>query len=174
MKSTFASLAVVALLAGVLTPLAYAQRGVGDSAGVAQQSTKPELVTLSGEVVAVETKPCEKTTGHGVVGAHILLKTEKGDTLNVHLGWADAVEEIAKQVTVGKKLTVTAFRTDKMPEGQYVAQSVTFDGKTVQLRDENLRPVWAGGGPRGLQQPMGSGRGMGRGFGRGRGAGRWR
>jgi hypothetical protein len=174
MRGSFAFLAGVALLAGVLSPSAYAQKGVGDSAGVAQQPNKPELVSLSGEIVAVETKPCEKTTGHALVGTHILLKTAKGDTLNVHLGWAEAVEEITKQVTVGKKVTVAAFRTDKMPEGQYVAQSVTFDEKTVQLRDENLRPVWAGGGAglRGSQQALGRGRGWGRGYGRGWGAGR--
>ena len=161
MRSTFASLAGVALLAGVLSPSAYAQKGVGDATGVAQQPTKPELVTFSGEIVVVETKPCEKTTGHSLVGTHILLKTEKDTALNIHLGWAEAVEEIAKQLPVGKKVTVTAFRTDKMPEGQYVAKSLTYDDKTVQLRDENLRPLWAGigNGQRGLQQPAGQGRG---------------
>jgi hypothetical protein len=53
-------LAIVALLAGVLTPFAYGQRGMGDPTGVARQIPKPELVTFSGEIVAVETKPCEK------------------------------------------------------------------------------------------------------------------
>ena len=173
MKSKLASLAIVALLAGVLTPFAYGQRGMGDPTGVARQIPRPELVTLSGEVVAVETKPCEKTTGHGVVGTHILLKTEKGESLNVHLGWADAVAvaETAKQLAAGTKVEVTAFRTDKLPEGHYVAQTLKFDGKTVQLRDENLRPVWAGSNPQGWQQSWGRGRGYGRGFGRGWGGG---
>ena len=166
MRSTLTSLVVVALLASTLTPLAYGQKGMGDPTGVARQIPKPEVKTLSGTVVAVETQPCEKTTGHGLIGTHILLKTEKGENLNVHLGWADAVVETAKQLAVGKKVEVTAFRTDKMSEGHYVAQTLTFDGKTVQLRDENLRPVWAGG-PRGPQQQLGRGRAYGRGFGRG-------
>jgi hypothetical protein len=167
MRSTFAFLVGVALLAGVLSPSAYAQKGMGDATGVAQQPTKPKLVTFSGEVVAVETKPCEKTTGNGLVGTHILLKTEKGNPLNIHLGWAEAVKEIAKQLPVGKNVTVVAFRTDKMPEGQYVAKSLTYDGKTVQLRDENLRPLWAGAGngQRESQQPAGRGHGRGRGRG---------
>jgi hypothetical protein len=171
MRSTLASLVVVVLLAGALTPLAYGQKGMGDPTGVARQIPKPELVTFSGEIVAVETKPCEKTTGHGLVGTHILLKTEKGENLNVHLGWADAVAETAKQLAAGKKVEVTAFRTDKMPEGHHVAQTLKFDGKTVQLRDENLRPVWAGSGPQGSQQPRGRGRGHGRGLGWGWGGG---
>lgn len=172
MRGSFVFLAGVTLLAGVLSPSAYAQKGMGDATGVAQQPTKPGLVTFSGEVVAVETKPCEKTTGYGLVGTHILLKTEKVAPLNIHLGWAKAVEETAKQLPVGKKVTVVAFRTDKMPEGQYVAKSLTYDDKTVQLRDENLRPVWAGAGngQRGSQQPAGRGHGWGRG--RGWGAGR--
>ena len=162
MRKTFATLVVVALLAGVLTPPAYGQRGMGDPIGVARQITKPELATFSGEIVAVESKPCEETSGHGRVGTHILVKTEKGENLNVHLGWADAVVETAKQLVAGKKVEVTAFRTAKLPEGHYVAQTLKFDGKTVQLRDENLRPEWAGGaGGRGPQPGMGRGRGWG-------------
>jgi len=162
MRSTLASLVVVALLAGALTPLAYGQKGMGDPTGVARQSPKPKLESFSGTVVAVETKRCEKTTGHALVGTHILLKTEQGENLNVHLGWADAVAETAKRLAAGKKVEVTAFRADKLPEGHYVAQTLKFDGKVVQLRDEDLRPEWAGGGAhRGLQPGMGQGRGWG-------------
>jgi hypothetical protein len=173
MKRKAVSLMIVVLLSATLVPFAFAQRGMGDPTGVGRQAIKPELVSFSGEVVAVETQPCEKTTGGGRVGTHVTLKTTDGETLNVHLGWADAVEKTASQLAAGKKVEVTAFRTDKMPEKHYVAKSLTFDGKSVQLRDESLRPIWAGGGARsnGLQQPLGSGRGFGRGYGRGRGAG---
>jgi hypothetical protein len=164
MERTMAFLTVVALLAGATEQSAHAQKGVGDLAGVARQIPKPSLVTLTGTILAVETQPCEKTTGQGRIGSHVLLKTEEGEKLNIHLGWADAVAETAKQLTVGKKISVTAFHTDKLPEGHYIAQSLKFDGKTVQLRDEGLRPEWAGGSAgRGSQPGMGRGRGGGRG-----------
>jgi hypothetical protein len=95
----------------------------------------------------------------------MILQTKKQEEVNVHLGLAVAVEDIAKQLNVGKKAKVTAFRTEKMPEAHYVAQALKFDGKTVELRDENLRPFWAGGGQGGY------GRGWGRGWGAGRGGG---
>jgi hypothetical protein len=138
---------------------------MGDSAGMAQEATKPKLISLKGKVVSVETGPCEKTTGPGNAGTHMILRTKKQEELNVHLGLAVAVEDIAKQLSVGKKVKVTAFRTKKMPEGHYVAQSLNFNGKTVEIRDDNLRPFWAGGGQRGY------GRGWRRGWGAGRGAG---
>lgn len=165
MRSKAVSLAVVTLCWCVTVPVAYAQRGMGDPTGVAQQATKPELVSLTGKIVSVETGPCEKTTGRGRAGTHMILQTKKQKEVNVHLGLAIAVEDIAKQLNVGKKVKVTAFRTEKMPEAHYVAQALKFDGKTVELRDENLRPFWAGGGQRGY------GRGWGRGWGAGRGGG---
>ena len=146
MKRLLILLATTALLTTASVPPVQAQKGAGGQVGVARQNPKPNLETLSGTVVAVETQPCEKTTGGGIVGTHVMLKTEKGETLNIHLGWADAVAETAKQLTAGKNIEVMAFRTDKLPEGHYVAQSLKFDGKTVQLRDDSLRPEWAGGG----------------------------
>lgn len=95
-----AFLTVVALLAGATEQSAYAQKGVGDQAGVARQIPKPSLETLTGTILAVETQPCEMTTGQGRIGSHVLLKTEEGEKLNIHLGWADAVAETAKQLTV--------------------------------------------------------------------------
>jgi hypothetical protein len=89
------------------------QRGMGDSTGVAQQGMLPELVSLSGKLAAIDTHPCDKTTGHGVVGTHLKLETDKGTALNIDLGWAPAVEPIVKQLLVGQEVQVVAFRTDK-------------------------------------------------------------
>ena len=166
MKSKITLLAAIALLSSTLAPLAYAQKGMGEPTGVARRAVKPELTSFAGNIVAVVTEPCEKTTGRGVVGTHVLLRTKKGRQRNVHLGWSVAVEDIASRLTVGKKVGVTAFRTEKMPEGHYVAQSLEFDGNTVQLRDENLRPFWAGRG-RGPRRSQRRFRGSQRGFGGG-------
>jgi len=154
-----------------------AQKGMGDLTGVARQAITPEVVSLTGKVTAVETGPCEMTTGRAGIGTHVMLKTEDGESLNVHLGPQVAVAELAKRLKRGTALSISAFRTDKMPEGHYVAQSLTLGNKTIQLRDATLRPVWAGGrgaGRGGWQAgpAAGFGPGIGPGFGPGRGAGR--
>jgi len=174
------TLTAAALLWAALPAFVYAQRGMGDPTGVARQGIVPKPVNISGKLVAVQTNPCEKTTGRALVGTHLDLKTATGKEFNVHLGPATVLEPIVKQLVVGQQIDVVAFRTEKIPKGQYVAKSLTFAGKTVQLRDDNLRPAWAGGrsawyGPRGganYGMGRGPGRGRGRGWGRGRGSGR--
>ena len=145
MKRGLTFLMAGGLLWGVFAPCVHAQRGIGEPTGVAQQAVKPEVVSLSGEVLAVETGPCKNTTGPADVGSHFLLKTPKGKRLNVHLGPAAAVDYIVEQLPVGKKVTVGAFRTAKMPKNHYVAQSLAFGDSSIQLRDEDLRPFWARG-----------------------------
>ncbi len=145
MKRRLTCLMAGGLLWGILAPCAFAQRGMGDPAGLAQQGVKPEVVSLSGKVLAVETGPCKMSTGRASTGTHLLLETPKAKKLNVHLGPAAAVARIADQLSVGKKVTVEAFRTTKMPTDHYVAKSLAFDDSTIKLRDESLRPFWLGG-----------------------------
>jgi len=175
MRTGLASIAAVALLWGVAAPPANAQRGMGERTGVARQAVRPEVVTLKGKVVRVETAPCQNTTGRSRAGTHLVLKTAKGEKLNIHLGPAAAVKDTADRLSAGLKVKVEAFRTEKMTENHYVAKSLTFDGTTVELRDESLRPRWAGGNvdSRGFRGPQwGAGQGRGSWWGRGRGYGR--
>lgn len=122
----------------------FAQRGMGENFGVAQQGLKTDTVTIQGEVVRVITGPCEKTTGWSEIGSHFMLKTEQGDEWNIHLGPAQMVQEVTDMLSTGANVTLQVFRTEKMPEKNYVAITVTVDNKTMRLREENLRPVWAG------------------------------
>jgi hypothetical protein len=151
----------------------YAQRGTGDQAGVAQQADKPELVSLSGKVTAIETGPCEQGTGRAAVGTHVLLKTTKGKELNVHLGPEGAVDHVADKVKVGETLSVKAFRTQQMLKRHYVAQSLVIGDEKIELRDEDLRPLWAGN-PNAWRGREGSQAGAGYGYRGGRYAGRGR
>jgi len=171
MWKTRTVLSSAAILASLLPACAYAQRGLGDPAGVVRQGLTPELVTLSGKIAAIETQPCQKTTGGGVLGTHLVLSAKGGEKWDVDLGWAPAVAFLVEQLSVGRKVSVTAFRTDKMPEGRYVAKSVSFGGQTVSLRDDTLRPIWAGGRGAGWGGRTGAGYGGGRGPGGGRGWG---
>jgi hypothetical protein len=144
MKAVMVSLAALTLTCGILVPNAQGQRGMGESSGVARQSIKPEIVKLSGRLMEIKTGPCEKTTGRSPIGTHLILETDKGDKLNIHLGPDTAVADTVAKLSIGQKLTVKAFRTEKMPENHYSAQSLTFDKTTVELRDAGLRPVWGG------------------------------
>jgi hypothetical protein len=185
-------LALVALMAAP----ALAQRGTGDATGVARSGIQPPVVTISGTLDRIETGPCAATTGRAVAGTHVVVTTADGETRNIHLGPAADVADTVAVLPIGKAVTVEAFRTDKLKDGQYIAKSLTFDGKSVTLRDANLRPVWAGrgapaatseepggsgapaavkpgpGGPGCCGACCGAGQGAGPGFGAGRGPGR--
>jgi hypothetical protein len=153
---------------------------------MAQRPEKPKIVSLDVKILTVETGPCEMTTGRSTLGTHVTAKNAKGKKLNVHLGPAEEVRFLARQLSPGTKVRVEAFRTQAMKKGHYVAKSLEFDSRKVELRDATLRPAWAGP-PRGgwSAQPgsaagwrggsgrpgWGRGRGWGRGWGRGRGAG---
>ena len=100
--------AVVSLALGASVSPARAQKGMGDATGVARASVRPEVVSLSGKVLRVETGPCEKTTGRADVGSHFILQTPPGQKLNVHLGPAAAVGFVTSQLSVGKEVKVEA------------------------------------------------------------------
>ncbi len=67
-----------------------------------------------------------------------MLETPDAEELNIHLGPGAAVDFIVNQLSIGKKVTVDAFRTARMTENHYVAQVVTFVGKSIRLRDATL------------------------------------
>jgi len=174
MRIAISSVGIAVLAWGILAPEAHAQRGMGEQSGVARQAVKPKVVSFSGKVLEVKTEPCKMTTGRAYLGTHVMLQTPEGVPLNIHLGPAVAVDFVTKEFSVGAEVSVRAFRTAKMPENHYTAQSFVLDGTTIQLRDESLRPVWAGGrnvvpGRPGSQWPRGVGRGQGRGHGLGYG-----
>jgi hypothetical protein len=92
------------------------------------------------------------------------------------------VADIADQLSAGKEVTVRAFRTAKTPKDHCVAKSLVYDGNTIQLRDDALRPFWLGGSavpraPEEAQSDPGQGQdsrwgpGLGYGFGARRGYG---
>ncbi len=132
------------------TSMGRAQRGMGDSAGIAQRAVKPDAAWVDGRIVSVETGPCAKTTGRSSIGTHVILRTSQGDECNMHLGPAGMVREAVESLTEGDSVRARVFRTDAMPQGHCVCIEMISGGKTVVLRDDGLRPVWAGRMPRGV------------------------
>jgi hypothetical protein len=135
----------------VLADTVAAQRGTGQHEGVARQGVKPEVQTIIGTLKEIKTDPCEQTTGRSPIGTHVILQGEEA-LLNVHLGPASEVADIVGMVRVGDTLEVRAFRTPRLPENQFIAVSVKSGDNVIELRDDSLRPRWAGGGgPRAAQ-----------------------
>lgn len=143
MKRHLYLLALTTLLGSVACD-AYAQKGMGDDTGVARRAIKPKLITLHGTVRAIESSSCPKTTGRATVGTHLLLESSEERVFNIHLGPAAETTAIVRKVPVGSSVTVTGFRTEAMPEDHYVAKSVAIGDTTFSLRDDDLRPRWAG------------------------------
>ena len=151
-----------ALVAGVANPVALAQKGMGSETGVARQAKLPEVISLRGKVMEVNSHPCTNTTGRAPAGTHVIIRSKAGEELNIHLGPADAVKDIADKLKPGKKVIIDGFRTDQMPENHFVAKTLRVGGETAALRDDSLRPSWRNGSGKG-------GEGRGRGFARNRG-----
>lgn len=141
-KST--ELFVVMAAAFSLAPVTLAQRGMGDATGVVRQGLTPRTVMLEGKVARIITGPCENSTGPSDMGAHFILTIEEGQAQNIHLGPARQVQGVTDLLTNGGTVSVCAFRTDNMPPCHYNAVTVTLGRKTVRLRRQDLRPLWAG------------------------------
>lgn len=138
-----AALLAAALVMGSAS-WACAQRGIGGHTGIVREPEKAELATLKAVVTEVNSHPCGKTTGRAPVGTHVLARNKAGEELNIHLGPADKVREIAGQLVPGTQVKFRVFRTREMAENHYVAITLSFGGKVLRLRDERLRPFWAG------------------------------
>lgn len=133
-----------ALLACVAAPTGFAQKGKGESAGIARGAEKPETVEVSGKLIRLKEGPCEQTTGRAAVGVHLILQDRDGNEINLHLGPRAAVSDMVDSLEIGQDITAEAFRTPELAEHEYVARGFTAGDRTHRLRDEDLRPVWAG------------------------------
>lgn len=141
-RAVWAMMALVVGLAG-MSEVGFGQRGTGEERGIAAREDKPAVHQFEGELVALKIAPCEHTTGRSEIGLHALIETEEGRR-NVHLGPAAHVLRRARQVPFGEPLTIEAFETDRLPEGHRIARAIHHDNGVVRLRDESLRPIWAG------------------------------
>ncbi len=123
---------------------ALAQHGIGEREGVARKAEKPEVVKLSGMIEEVRIHPCNQTTGRSELGVHWMIKSGGGETYNLHLGPAGEVDDALGLARVGDTVDARAFRTEPMIERHFAAVSIQVGDKSIELRDETLRPRWAG------------------------------
>ncbi len=131
-------------LALLMAAPAYAQKGRGDEEGMGRRAEKPPIEHIHGTLERMETGPCPYTTGRAYIGTHLFVRTGDDQLLNVHLGSAEAVKAFVDKLEAGQEVEIEGFQTDKLEADHYIAQSVTAGEQSLQLRDENLRPFWAG------------------------------
>jgi len=136
--------AVMVALVAVLIPSAMAQKGKGDRTGVARAADRREVTTVSGELLRIKDGECSKTTGRSPTGIHLFLENQKDEEVNLHLGPTEAVSQMVEGLETGDSVTARAFTTDKMEENEHVAVRFRTENEQFILRDETLRPVWAG------------------------------
>ena len=99
---------------------------------------EPKTVeTLEGEIVDVT----RMEHGKGIVGVHIMLKTDK-ESVEVHLGPACFVDNLDLKVAKGDRATVKGSRVKTMRGPAVLTQEITTNGKTTTLRTADGAPAW--------------------------------
>ncbi len=141
------------------------QRGAGQGPGMARQFDPPPLQTILGTVEEIQMIPSPMIPP-GRLGLHLEVRDRAGRLMDLHMGPAAALSRLSRQLEPGERIRARVYKADWMPRRSYVVQQISFGGETFSLRDEQLRPFWAGrGSQRGMgieQRGMGMGqRGMG-------------
>jgi len=133
-----------ASLVGVVS-LAAAQGNPGGGWGPGSPYGRmydPKTVeTVAGEITKIDKLVPMRGMHKGV---HLLLKTNAPEPLVVHLGPDWYVERQEITLKPGDKIQVRGSRITFDGKPAVIAAEVTKDGKTLQLRDANGVPVWAG------------------------------
>lgn len=135
---------VAVLLVLTMAAPVEAQRGIGDPFGMANRADKPSISAHSGTILSVRTGPCESTTGRSYIGTHLIVRLDSGSTINLHLGPTSDISAMISALDRGTYIAFDAFRTDEMADDALVATTIRHGSDVIVLRDETLRPVWAG------------------------------
>lgn len=130
------------LCAALLTAgLALAQEpppgGPGTGAGVPPYDKTSET-TVKGALDSVK----QVDTPSGVKGTRLYLK-QGGQTIEIYAGPANFFAKSGIVFTKGEALEVTGSKVDIQGASALLARQIKSGGKTIVVRDENGRPVWA-------------------------------
>jgi len=130
----------------IVTSSGFAQKGTGNSSGVAKNYSSSIVTELSGELKKIVNEPCKKTTGRYSYGTHLFIETlnTRKRTLNIHVGPTEEIKRITENLKTGQQIEMMVFKTDDLPENQFIVKSLKVKGKLYTLRNEDLKPFWAG------------------------------
>ncbi len=96
--------------------------------------------TISGEIVSVE----RIGAPNGMGGVHATLRSDKGETIPVHLGPSWYLDKQSVTLAPGDQITVRGSRITFEGKPAIIAAEVTKGGQVLRLRNDNGVPVWAG------------------------------
>jgi len=128
------SLMLITLAIGFI-PLVAQDPGHGMGMGPYELKTE---VTVTGTIQAVQEHP-----GRGKdMGTRLLLKT-KDSTLDVHVGPSRYIEKQGFAFAEGDTVEVVGSMTKS--NDAILARIIKRNGKSLSLRDDGGKPLWAGG-----------------------------
>jgi hypothetical protein len=129
----------------LLTVQAYpgAGGGWGPGSQYGRMYNPKTVETVEGEITKVERVVPIRGMHTGV---HLLLKTNKAESLAVHLGPDWYVDKQEPKLSAGDKVQVRGSRITFDGKPAIIAAEVTKAGQTMHLRDADGVPAWAGRG----------------------------
>lgn len=135
---------VVGSMLAMLPFTAMAQRGSGNWCATNNYSRLFDASTikeLNGSVVSVEKITPEKGMSTGI---HLLVKTEKNETISVHLGPSWYLDNQDVQFVAGDVIKVKGSSITYQNAPAIIAMTVEKGGQVLVLRDKKGNPNWNG------------------------------
>jgi len=78
----------------------------------------------------------------GGMGAHIMLKLESGEVIEVHLATTDFVKLVDMHLQKGDNIEVTGWKTEFEGVQTIFARAVKHGDETYTFRDKDGKPAW--------------------------------
>ncbi len=97
--------------------------------------------SVSGEVQSVDRITPRKGMSYGV---HLSVKTDKGETISVHLGPAWYIENQDVKIQPKDKIEVKGSKINFGGKPALIAAEIKKGDQVLKLRDDSGVPVWSG------------------------------
>lgn len=162
----FTQIMVWAAVFALLPFSSFAQRGSGGwctNNNYNRLFNPGTIEELKGSVVSVEKITPETGMSTGI---HLMVKTEKGESVSVHLGPSWYIDNQDIQFMAGDVISVKGSKITYQNAPALVAMTVQKGEQTLTLRDNKGNPTWNG-----VRTGKGAGKGSGKGGGKGAGNG---
>ncbi len=134
-------LAVITVLAGSVM---YGQNYFETDKESNSNPEMPQITVLNGVALQLYIDNCKFTFTEADFGLHLKVTTDENQEVFVHLGpvwatsiWTEGIE--------GNPIHLVVFKYEHLPENEYVAKELHWDGHAAIFRDENLMPFWVNG-----------------------------
>lgn len=124
--------------------------------------------TISGEIQEVMKDPTQQqkmqqsqnqSAMSGQVSQHLKVKTDQGQTIDVHAAPEQFLRQRNMELKKGDKIQVTGSRAQIGGKDVLIASRISKDGKEVMLRSAQGQPMWSQTGQSGSQMPGQTGQG---------------